>query len=66
MGTDTNMAEMIAHFSNSKDAPVTGADFWAATGTSPEQGLREFFAKHQVAEDDERLLFPTFGGYKFN
>jgi len=34
MAADTNMAEMIAYFSENQDAPVTGKDFWEATGTS--------------------------------
>ena len=35
MAADTNMVEMIDHFNNSDDAPVTGTDFWTATGASP-------------------------------
>lgn len=66
MGADTNMAEMLAYFSENQDAPVTGADFWAATGSEPEVALRKFFESRRVSEEDETLLLPTFGGYKFN
>ena len=33
VGVDTNMAEMINYFEENQDAPVTGTDFWQATGT---------------------------------
>ena len=66
MGCDTNMAEMLAYFAENQDAPVTGADFWAATGSEPEVALRQFFESRRVSEEDESLLLPTFGGYKFN
>jgi len=33
MAADTNMAEMIAYFSENQDLPVTGNDFWKATET---------------------------------
>lgn len=33
MTGDTNMAEMVAYFSENQDAPVTGPDFWQSTGT---------------------------------
>lgn len=33
MGADTNMAEMIAYFSENQDAPVKGEDFWQATSS---------------------------------
>ena len=35
MGADTNMVEMVEHFAESGEAPVTGADFWEATGVEP-------------------------------
>ena len=67
MGADTNMAEMIAYFAeNQSVAPVSGNDFWTATGTSADESLSAFYSSHRVEEDDERLLTPTFGGYKFN
>ena len=66
MATDTNMAEMVAFFDQNQDAPVTGADFWQATGTSAEENLHQFFKSHRVSQEDESLLLPTFGGYKFN
>ena len=67
MGADTNMSEMIAHFAENQNvAPVSGTDFWTATGTSADESLSAFFGNHRVEEDDERLLTPTFGGYKFN
>ena len=65
LGADTNMAEMIAHFENG-DAPVTGTDFWTATGTEQEGDLHKFFAGHRVSESSESLLLPTWGGYKTN
>ena len=43
VGADTNMAEMLAYFSENQDAPVTGKDFWEATGSEPEEALRQFF-----------------------
>lgn len=33
MAADTNMAEMVAYFSENQDAPVSGTDFWQATGS---------------------------------
>jgi len=33
VGADTNMAEMINHFSENQDAPVSGTDFWQAMGS---------------------------------
>jgi len=66
MGADTNMAEMIEHFKESGEAPVTGQDFWQATGTEPQKALSAFFSKHKMSDEDESLLLPTFGGYKFN
>ena len=33
VGSDTNMAEMLSYFSENQDQPVTGTDFWQATGT---------------------------------
>ena len=65
-GADTNMAEMIAYFSENQDDPVPGKDFWEATGSQPEQTLSSFYKSHRVTDDDESLLLPTFGGYKFN
>ena len=65
-GTDTNMTEMLAYFSENQDAPVTGTDFWTATGSEPEVALSKFFESRRVSEEDESLLLPTFGGYKFN
>ena len=63
---DTNMAEMIIHFSeNQGDKPVTGQCFWDAAGVSQQADLRQFFNTHRVNEDDESLSLPTFGGYKF-
>jgi len=38
-GADTNMAELIAYFSENQDTPVEGQDFWQATGSSPQDGL---------------------------
>ena len=32
-----------AHFENG-DAPVTGTDFWTATGTEQQEDLHKFFA----------------------
>lgn len=67
MGSDTNMAEMIQFFEdNQGTAPVTGDDFWTATGSSADQSLSAFFEGRRVAEDDPSLLLPTFGSYKFN
>ena len=64
---DTNMAEMLSYFSeNQKVAPVSGESFFDATGLSQEADLRQFFKSHSVADDDESLVLPTFGGYKFN
>ena len=66
MAADTNMAEMIAYFSENQDVPVTGKDFWSATGISAQENLHQFFKSHHVKDGDESLLLPTFGGYKFN
>ena len=67
MGADTNMAEMIAFFDQNQNvAPVSGNDFWTTTGTTADESLSAFFSSHRVETDDERLLTPTFGGYKFN
>ncbi len=65
VGADTNMAEMLAYFSENQDAPVTGKDFWEATGSGPEEALHQFFQYHHVQDGDESLVLPTFGGYKF-
>lgn len=63
---DTNMAEMITHFSeNQGEKAVNGESFWEAAGVSQEADLRQFFNTHRVSEEDEHLLLPTFGGYKF-
>ena len=67
MAADTNMAEMLAYFDeNPKEAPVTGECFFNATGLSQEGDLRAIFKSHAVTDQDESLLLPTFGGYKFN
>ena len=67
MAADTNMAEMLAYFDeNPKEAPVTGDCFFNASGLSQEGDLRAFFKSHSVTDQDESLLLPTFGGYKFN
>jgi len=66
MGADTNMAEMISHFGQSSGAPVTGEDFWHASESEPQEALSQFFKSHNVSVEDESLLLPTFGGYKFN
>ena len=66
-GADTNMAQMIEYLeANQGTSPVTGQDFFEATGTSADESLKAFFEGRRVAEDDESLLMPTFGGYKFN
>ena len=33
VGADTNMAEMVNHFTENQDAPVSGTDFWQAVGS---------------------------------
>ena len=33
MGADTNMGEMIQYFSENQEDPVSGNDFWQATGS---------------------------------
>lgn len=65
MGVDTNMAEMVEHFSMGGDeSPVTGPSIWEKTGKGPQSDLHQFFAKQYLEDDDERLVFPTFGSYK--
>ena len=67
MAADTNMAEMIAHFAeNPSEAPVTGDCFFERAGLSQDNELHQFFKTHRVTDEDESLLLPTFGGYKFN
>ena len=67
MAADTNMAEMLAYFAeNPKESPVTGDCFFGAAGLTQEGDVQEFFKKHRVTDEDESLLLPTFGGYKFN
>ena len=66
MAADTNMAEMVAYFSENQDAPVQGADFWQATGSEAQENIYDFFKGQRVSGDEEGLLLPTFGGYKLN
>ena len=56
------MAEMVDTFNKSKEEPVSGEDFWASVGASPEEKLGDWFQGHQV--DVEQLIQPTFGSYK--
>ena len=64
LGIDTNMAEMIEHFAQSDDSPVTGDSLWEKLGTSPETQLESFLQKNHITDGDERLALPTFGSYK--
>ena len=63
---DTNMAEMVDTFNQSKADPVTGDDFWASVGSSPQEKLSDWFQGHKVDDDQliEQLSRPTFGSYK--
>ena len=37
------MAEMVYTFNQSKGEPVTGDDYWASVGSSPEENLNDWF-----------------------
>ena len=59
---DTNMAEIVDTFNNSKADPVIGDDFWTAAGSAPEANLNEWFTGYEA--DEEQLSRPSFGSYK--
>ena len=63
---DTNMAEMISYFEEAQDGPVTGSSIWDEVDVKPTEDLDRFFNYNHVVDGDERLLFPTFAGYKMN
>ena len=63
---DTNMAEMIGHFEEDQEGPVTGKSIWDEIDAKPTEDLDRYFSYNHVVDGDERLLFPTFAGYKMN
>lgn len=57
---DKNLLNLVL---DSKDeAPLSGDDFWQASGLAPQHEVREFFAKAKI--EHESLALPSKGDYK--